>query len=174
MSNAIVTLFVVALMLVAVLTWSNASFNSIDSAAQSWKQMVETTKEVLRTDIEVIDTQYNDPFVEVFVRNCGEVSLAHFSKWDVMAHHYDESDGYYVTRLLYTEDVDPGDDHWSVGTIYSSDSLGQEEVFEPGILNTGEVVMMKLKLVPEPGNKTTNWVIVSSYNGVVASAQFEG
>ena len=44
MSNAIVTLFVVALMLVAVLTWSHASFDSVDSGAQSWKQMVENSK----------------------------------------------------------------------------------------------------------------------------------
>jgi hypothetical protein len=174
MSNAIVTLFVVALMLTAVLTWSQASFSSLDSGAEAWKQMTETATEVARTDIEVINAQVQGSFVEVLVRNCGEVRLAQFSKWDVMAHYYDESGGYHVTRLSYTEDADPGDNQWNVETIYSSDSLLQEEVFEPGILNTGEVMLIELKLSPAIGANTTNWVIVSSYNGVVASAQFEG
>lgn len=174
MSNAIVTLFVVALMLAAVLSWSQASVSSMDSAAESWKQMVETAREVSRTDIEVIDAQWQTPFVEVLVRNCGEVHLAQFSKWDVVVNHYDGDDGYHISWLSYTEDSDPGNDQWTVVTIYSDESLGQEEVFEPGILNSGEVMLMKLRLTPEPGQGTTNRVTISTPNGVVASAQFEG
>lgn len=174
MSSAIVTLFVVALMLAAVLSWSQASVSSMDSAAESWKQMVETAREVSRTDIEVIDAQWQTPFVEVLVRNCGEVHLAQFSKWDVVVNHYDEDDGYHISWLSYTEDGDPGDEEWTVVTIYSDESLIQEEVFEPGILNPGEVMLMKLRLTPEPGQGTTNRVTISTPNGVVASAQFEG
>jgi hypothetical protein len=174
MSNAIVTLFVVALMLVAVTSWSQASFSSLDSGAQAWKQMVETSTEVARTDIEVIDAQWADPVVEVLVRNCGEIRLAQFSKWDVLVNHYDEDGGYYISWLSYTEDSDPGNDQWTVAAIYTDDTLEQEEVFEPGILNPGEVVLMKLKLTPEPGKKTTNRITVSTPSGVIASAQFEG
>jgi hypothetical protein len=303
MSNAIVTIFVVALMMAAVLTWSQASFSSLDSGAEAWKQMGETTTEVARTDIEVIDVQGQGETVEVFVRNCGEVHLAQFSNWDVMVHHYDGSGDYYISRLTYTftlednaiawddfesgdwaggtgwtnnwqnsgdagvitdgtphsgsyhvrlrkstgyisravdlsdceapmlrfwwkassfepgdeaycfvspdgldwtlvrtwqdgdddgtyhqEDIDlsyfyiddvqildgDSDNKWIVAAIYSDDTLGQEEVFEPGILNPGEVMLIEMKLAPPPGTGTTNWVIVSSYNGVVASAQFEG
>jgi hypothetical protein len=323
MSNAIVTLFVVALMLTAVLTWSNASFSSMDSAAQSWKQMVETTKEVLRTDIEVIDAQVQDSFVEVYVRNCGELRLAQFDEWDVITHYYDDLGEYHISRLTYALDdgtiasddfesgdwtggsgwtdywlhsgdadvrsdgephsgsydvrlrqstgyiaravdlsgceapilrfwwkassfetgeeaycyVSPdgqnwtpvrtwrnGDDDdiyhredidlspyasgssefwiafdaemgntwdyfyiddvqildeanvniWTVAAIYTDYTLGREEVFEPGILNPGEVMLIKMKLSPLPGPNTTNWAIVSSCNGVVASSQYEG
>ncbi len=174
MSNAIVTLFVVALMLAAVLSWSQASVGSMDSAAESWKQMVETAKEVSRTDIEVIDAQEQGSFVEVYVRNCGEVHLAQFSKWDVMVNYYDGDDVYYISWLSYTEDSDPGDNQWAVATIYSDDSLSQEEGFEPGILNPGEVMLVRSKLTPAAGASTSNWVMVSSDNGVVASAQFAG
>ena len=174
MSNAIVTLFIVALMLAAVLSWSQASVGSMDSAAQSWKQMVETAREVSRTDIEVISANTTAPFVEVLIHNCGEVHLAQFSKWDVIAHHYDASGSYHVSSLSYIEDSDPGNDQWTVVTIYSDESLGQEEVFEPGILNPGEVILLRLKLTPEPGQGTTNRVTISTPNGVVASAQFEG
>jgi len=174
MSNAIVTLFVVALMLAAVLSWSQASVSSTDSAAESWKQMVETAKEVSRTDIEAISAERQGPFVEVLVHNCGEVHLAQFSKWDVIVHYYDGGGSYHVSGLSYIEDGNPGNGEWTVVTIYSDDSLSQEEVFEPGILNSGEVMLLRLRLNPAPGNNTTNWVIVSSDNGVVASAQFEG
>jgi archaellum component FlaG (FlaF/FlaG flagellin family) len=174
MSNAIVTLFVVALMLVAVTSWSQASFSSLDSGAQAWKQMVETATEVARTDIEVIDAQWANPFAEVLVRNCGEIRLALFSKWDVLVNHYDGDGGYYISWLSYTEDSDPGNDQWTVAAIYTDATLGQEEVFEPGILNPGEVVLMKLKLTTGPGGNTTNRITVSTPSGVIASAQFEG
>ena len=174
MSNAIVTLFVVALMLTAVLSWSQASVGSMDSAAESWKQMVETAREVSRTDIAVIDVQKQGAYREVFVQNCGEVHLAQFSKWDVMVNYYDSDDVYYISWLSYTEDSDPGDNQWAVVTIYSDDSLGQEEWFEPGILNPGEVMLVRSKLAPAAGASTSNWVTVSSDNGVVASAQFAG
>jgi hypothetical protein len=174
MSNVVVTLFVVALLLVAVMTWSQASFGSLDSGAQSWKEMADTATEVARTDIEVTDAQEQGAFVEVCVRNCGEIHLADFADWDVIAHHYDATGTYHISRLAYTENSTPADGQWTVAGIYTDDTMAQEEVFEPGILNPGEVMVVRLRLSPGAGSGTTNWVIVSTYNGVVTSAQFTG
>jgi hypothetical protein len=174
MSNVVVTIFVFALMLVAVMTWSQVSFGSLDSGAQALKQLAETATEVARTDIEVVDAQEEGAFVEIYVRNSGEIRLAQFHDWDVITHHYDGAGDYYINRLTYTEDSDPGDQEWTVADIYTDDGLRQSEVYEPGILNPGEVMFIKLKLSPAAGKGTTNWAIVSSYNGVVASAQFAG
>jgi hypothetical protein len=174
MSNVVVTIFVFALMLVAVMTWSQASFGSMDSGAQALKQLAETAAEVTRTDIGIADAQEQGAFVEVYVRNSGEVHLAQFHDWDVITHHYDGSGNYHINRLTYTEDADPGDLQWTVADIYTDDSLAQQEVFEPGILNPGEVMFIKLKLSPGSGSGTTNWVVVSSHNGVATSAQFTG
>jgi hypothetical protein len=294
----------------------------MDSGAQAWKQMVEMTREAWRTDIEIVDTQYSNPFVEVSVLNSGEVRLAQFGEWDVITHYYDGSGDYHIRRLAYLqseqiafddfesgdwtggtgwtndwqysgdaivstdgtpysgsyhvrlrrstgyisravdladyespvlrfwwkassfesgdeaycfvspdgiewtqvktwqdgddddiyhlEDIDlsayasgssefwiafdagmdavndifyiddvqilaeDDDNKWMVDAIYTDDTFGQEEVFEPDILNPGEVVLMKLKLDPQPGSSTTNRVVVSTPNGVVASAQFQG
>jgi hypothetical protein len=52
--------------------------------------------------------------------------------------------------------------------------MTQEELFEPGILNPGEVVLLRLKLSPQPGDGTTNLVSISTFNGVNTSAQFQG
>jgi hypothetical protein len=175
MSNALVALVVIALMLVAVLSWSHTSFNWVDSSVQSWKQMVRTAEEVSRTDTEIISANTTAPYVEVLVQNSGKVHLAEFSKWDVLVQHYDGNSTYCISSLTYTEDANPsGDNQWTVATIYSDDSLGQPEVFEPSILNTGEVMLLRLRLSPQPGAGTTNWVKVSSPNGIAASGQFQG
>lgn len=174
MSNALVTLFVVALMLVAVLTWSSVTFDSMDSGVESWKAMVEAAEETSRTDIEVTGAEKKALFVEVLVENTGKVNLAQFDNWDVLVEYYDGNDTYRVGSLTYTEAASPSDNQWTVSTIYADDTLAQGEVFEPGILSPGEVMLIKLKLTPQLGAATTNRVTVSSPNGVVASAQFSG
>ena len=173
MSNVLVTLFVVVLMMVAVVSWSQASFDSFDSAAQSWKLMAETAEDVSRTDIEVISANSTAPFVDVLIHNSGKVHLAQFPQWDVLVQYYGNTT-YCVGSLSYTEESVPSDNQWTVITIYSDDTMAQQEVYEPKILNPGEVMLMRLKLNPSPGVDTVNRVTLSSPNGVVASAQFQG
>jgi len=174
MSNAIVALVVIALMLTAALTWSQAAFSSFDSVSQSLKQTVQTTQEVARTDITVVTAQRNGFFVEVYVLNSGKVHLAQFANWDVLIQYYDAGKTYHISQLSYTENSNPGDNQWTVANIYFDSSLGTNEVYEPGILNPGEVVFIRARLSPAVGSKTTNMVTVSTANGVAASAQFEG
>ena len=174
MSNAIVALVVIALMLVASLTWSQAAFTSLDSASQSFQQTTKTTQEVARTDIEIVNVQKQGGFVEVSVLNSGKVHLAQFVDWDVLVQYYDATGDYHVSQLSYTENSTPGDNQWAVVNIYTDASLEQEEVFEPGILDPGEVVLLRLNLTPSLGTGTTNLVTVSSANGVVTPAQFSG
>jgi archaellum component FlaG (FlaF/FlaG flagellin family) len=174
MSNAIVTVFVVVLMLTAVLSWSQASVSSVDSGAQSLKDMAEAAQEASRTDFEVIGANKTAPFVSVYVHNCGRVHLADFSKWDVLVEYYDGNGTYRIVSLGHTEEADPSDEEWTVSTIFSDISMDGGEVFDPGILDPGEVMLVRMKLNPVPGPATTNRVTLSSPNGVVASAQFRG
>jgi hypothetical protein len=174
MSNAIVALFVIALMIIAALTWSQAAFSSFDSVSQSLKQMAQTTQEVNRTSISIIDAQKQGADVEVAVHNSGEIRLAQFADWDVLVQYYDSGEKYHIQRLAYTENSNPGDNEWTVSTIYSDQGMAQDEVFEPGILNHGEVALLVLKLAPQTGKNTTNLVSISTFNGVSTSAQFQG
>ena len=174
MSNAIVSLVVIALMLMAVLTWSQTAFTAYDSVSQSLKQTVQATQETARTDITVIQTQGNESFVRVYVLNSGAVHLAQFAEWDVLVQYYDASGDYHVDQLTYTENSIPTASQWSVFAIYTDESYSKYEVFEPGILNPGEVMFMMLELAPLPGAFTTNLVTVSTANGVATSAQFNG
>jgi hypothetical protein len=174
MSNAIVTVFVVVLMLTAVLSWSQASVSSVDSGAQSLKDMAEAAQEASRTDFEVIGANSTAPFVEVWVHNCGRVHLGDFPQWDVLVEYYDGNSTYSIVSLDYTQEADPSDEEWTVSTIFSDISMGSGEVFDPGILDPGEVMLVRLKLNPAPGPATINRLTLSSPNGVVTSAQFRG
>ena len=174
MSNAIAALVSIALMLMAGLTLSTTAFNSIDHVTQSWKQMEQTSEEAARTGINITDAQNSGTIVDVFVQNSGAVRLTQFSAWDVVVHFYDQQDDYYIIHLEYSEAASPGTGEWAVYDIYTSANLTQEEIFEPGILDPGEVAQLKLGLSASPGSGTTNWVILSTANGVTASVQFEG
>lgn len=174
MSNAIVALVVIALMMTAALTWSQTAYTSFDSVSESLKQTTQTTQEVSRTDIKVVDAQTQGDSVEVSVLNSGEVHLAQFAKWDVVVQYYDASGDYHISQLSYTENSSPGEGQWTIVGIYTDESLGQREVFEPGILDPGEVMLMRLSLAPLPGAGTTDFITVSSANGVTTSAQFKG
>lgn len=168
-----VTLFVVVLMMVAVVSWSQVSFDSLDSTCQSWKLMTDKAEDILRTDIDIVNANNTAPFVDVLVQNVGKVHLAQFSQWDVLVQYYGNTT-YHVGSLSYTEESIPSDNEWAVITIYADDTTEDPEVFEPDILNPGEVALMRLKLNPSPGVDTINRVILSSPNGVVVSAQFQG
>lgn len=174
MSNAIVALVVIALMMTAALMWSQTAYTSFDSVSQSLKQAAQITQEVSRTDIKIVDAQTQGDYVEVSVLNSGEVHLAQFAKWDVMAQYYDGGGDYHISELSYTGNPIPGEGQWNIVNIYTDESMGQSEVFEPGILNPGEVMLMRLNLSPLPGAGTTNLVTVSSANGVATSVQFSG
>ena len=174
MSNAFVALVVIALMLMAVLSWSQVSFGWVDSSIQSWKETMKTAQEVSRTDIAVTGANVTAPYVEVLTQNSGKVHLAQFEDWDVLVQYYGGNSTYYIGSLAYTTDAAPSSDEWTVATIYTDDTRTQEEVFEPGVLNPGELMLMRLRLNPQPGGNTTNLVAISSPNGVATSAQFQG
>ncbi len=174
MSNLLTAVIVLALMLVAVLTWAYVSFEWMDSSVQSWKDMLDTADEASRTDIAILDANCTASYVDVQVHNCGGVHLSQFSDWDVVTQYYQGNGTYHITSLTYTESGNITNNQWSLNNIYSDTGLTTQEVFEPGILNPGEVALLRLKLFPQPGGNTTNMVAVSSYNGVATTRQFQG
>ncbi len=174
MSNALVSLIIIALMLTAVMLWSQTSLNMMDSSVQSWKQMVETTSEVSRTDINILSANCTAGNATVLVQNTGKLHIGKFSDWDVFVQHYAANGTLYIGSLTYTESSSPSADEWTVANIYTDDTLTQTEIFEPDIINPGEVAKFELWPDPQPGANKTNLVSISSPNGITASLQFEG
>ncbi|MFA4835255.1 MAG: hypothetical protein WC749_04200 [Dehalococcoidia bacterium] len=80
---------------------------------------------------------------------------------------------YHVERLTYTSGI-PGDNQWTVEGIYTNADTGTPEVFDSGIFNPDEELVIQMQVNPAVGEGTTNQVTVGTPNGVSASAIFAG
>jgi hypothetical protein len=172
MSNAIVSLILVALMITTGLSLSKTVLNSFNNMNSSWQKAEETRIRTFRTDIAVIDAQMSSELLSIYLNNSGQEPLYGFSDWDVIAHYYDQNGKYYISHLAYAGTPAPQNNEWALNTIYVNKDLTQSEVFQPGIIDPGEVAKIQIKLFPSPGNETTGWIILATRDGITTSVQF--
>jgi len=168
MDTAIASLICITIILVGLLTMAHSYLSSQDVILGSWRDMEERLGEIARTDLSLVraETKSAGAIVEVTLRDDGNTKLADFEEWDVIIQYY-RSTGQYVIRWLpYTQGTNPGDNQWAVAGIYLDASKGTEEVFEPGILNPGEEMIVRIKVSPVVGDNTTNLVTIATPNGI--------
>lgn len=167
METAIVSLICIALMILGGMTMANNLLSTADTTTAGLEEMNETTGEIMRTDISILSASMSDAnTLEVSLSNSGQTKIADFDRWDVIAQYYDDSSDYQVVWFDFEQN------EWTVEGIYLDDEV-TEEVFEPGILNPGEVMKIEAQLESiEPDSN--NLVIVSTPNGVSTSSDFVG
>ena len=174
MENVFIAIFCIALLLFGALTISEASLNSTDEIASAWRQMEETSGEISRTNISSVGavvTSANS--FEVTLKNEGETKLQNFEDWDVIVQYFDNAQGNLLVKWLpYTEAGNPGNNEWTVGGIYLDAATSDPEVFEKGIFNPGEEMVIDVKLVSVIDQEVANLVTISTPNGVSASEFF--
>ena len=150
METAIPALIIIALLLLASVTLADQLMSSHEAAAESWLKMEERELDRSRTKITILNAQATfDNWVEVEVKNEGQMKLADFEQWDVIVRTIDTADWY-----GYSDD-------WSVQI---------DNTIEPGILNPGETMTVTLQLAASVGSD--NLVVVTTPNGVSASQVF--
>jgi hypothetical protein len=166
MENAIATILMIGLLLVGVMTMNSSSMNAVDSLSTSWKVMESQESTARQTSIAISSCLVYDlgARVEISVRNNGQTALAHFDKWDLLVRYSTGN-----TQWLRYAEASPG--WWVDGiTIYSN---GASEVIDPGILNPGEVALIKVWLDPAVNARTNNWLKISTANGIAAETFFD-
>ena len=164
MHMAIITIFLMVLIVLGGMTMSRGFMSSADSSALSVQEINATEGEIKRTALTMVSAanlSWAD-LLRVRLENSGQTKLASFSKWDVIVEYYDESGTYYTKWLPYVEGA-LGDNQWQKKVIYLN---GSPEVFEPAILNPGEEIVILAKLSPLPGAGTVGNAIISSPNGI--------
>ncbi|MFC1869711.1 hypothetical protein ACFLYE_00395 [Chloroflexota bacterium] len=173
METAIVSIICIALLVVGGMTMSENFLSSVDSSTVGLEQISDRGEEIMRTELATISaTMTAADTLEVALRNRGQTKLTSFSKWDVIVQYYDSGGSYYVKWLPYTDNATPGDNEWTKKGIYLDAGSETAEVFEPGILNPGEEIVIRAKLNPAVGVDTTNLVVTSTPNGIPASISF--
>ncbi len=169
METAIVSLMCIVLIVFGGMTMSQGFLTSSDTTALSMEEISVRDGEIMRTELSTVNaTLHSSSMLEVRLQNNGQTKLASFSKWDVIVQYYRASGKYYVEWLPYTEGI-LGNNEWQKAGIYLN---GEPEAFEPDILNPGEEIRIMAKLSPPVGPDTTNSVVVSTPNGISASASF--
>jgi hypothetical protein len=173
MSNAIVSLILVALMIVAGMTFSKTAINAFDDMTTSWQEAESTRMETFRSDVEVVGTVVTPERVDIHLKNSGQLPVEDYRNWDIIVQYYDSEDRYHINHLTYTANISPDSNQWTLHNIFSSEELIAAEVFQPGILDPGEVGLLQLALAPAAGEGTLGWVILATGNGITTSVQFQ-
>jgi hypothetical protein len=154
------------------MTMSRGFLSAIDNTSANIDSISQRNEQIMRTNINVLEvTQPEAKKLDLRLSNVGQVKLAEFAKWDIIIHHMDNNDQYYVTWLPYVAS-NPGNNEWTVKGIYTQ--TGQPEVFEPGIFNPDEELVIEAEIDPEIKSDSENLVIITTPNGVTVSKSFTG
>lgn len=148
--------------------------STVDKTSASLGELSIRAEEIMRTELlPITASQPSADLLEVTLRNSGQTKLSSFEKWDVVVQYHDAGSTYYVEWIPYAAEA-PGNNEWTKEGIYLDAGNKTAEVFEPGILNPGEEIIIEAKLNPSVGAGTTNLVVVSTPNGTQTSIVFAG
>ena len=171
MDTAIVSLLCIALIVFGGMTMSQGFLTSVDSTTGGLESLARQEEQVMRTGLSSENaTMESSSQLSITLRNTGQEKLYNFDRWDVIVHYHDGSGGYHIKWLPYNSGA-PSSNEWAISGIYMD---GQPEVFEPGILNPGEDMVIEAVLDPSVGDETTNRVVVSTDKGKSVSLAFYG
>ena len=173
MVNAVLTLVMVGLLLMAVAVVGGAGFKTVSTVDDKWERMSSRYGDMGRTAIAIESATLDAPSstVTATVRNTGAVPLLDFRRWDVWVQYYDSVDAYHQDWKEYTAADPPADNQWDLEGIYVS-APATPEAFGPGILDPGEEAVIVLKVALQAHASRLGRVVVGTPNGVTTSAMF--
>jgi len=169
METVLPAFIIVILILFAVLTPAQSYLAAQDQLAASNQLMDQRLIDQARTAVTPVSHYIsNDGVVlNMTLRNSGQVKLADFDQWDMILQYYDSGYAYHIARVPYADANSQGLNTWSVVSIY-------QDYFDPGILNPGESITLRLKVSPAVGPETANQVALDTPNGVGVTTVFIG
>jgi len=167
MEHAIPALVIAAIIVVGGVILADATRGSLQTVDESWRDIEAISEERLGTDLTVVSTEVTDAgaTVTAVIKNEGRTSIAEPSYMDLIINYDGTDDERYVSWLPYTESSPPGDNQWTVDSITG-------DYRNPGILDTGEEMTIKLKLNPATGDGPDRWLVLATEAGVTYSIYF--
>ena len=148
METVIVSIICIALVIFGGMAMSNGFMTSIDNSTAGLQEIGNRDDSIMRTELKPVSTNITlvpgaDP-LEIILKNTGQTKMADYDKWDIIVQYFDDLGNYRVEWLPYVKGTTAAYE-WDVGWIQMD---GAPEVFEPGVLNPGEQIMLKTKLDP--------------------------
>ena len=175
MENVLSAFIIIFVLIFGTLTLSEATLTSQESIQNSFREMESRLGEQSRTNLTALDDPVfvSDNEASLTYENTGSTRLADFDQWDVFVQYFDASTpaDYHIDRMNYSEDS-PFDNEWAVEGIYLDASDTVDEVFEPGILNPGEQIVLTLNFAPPVGAGEAVQTVVVAPNGIGTARVF--
>ena len=163
METIIVSVVSMALIIISTLTVTISTFQSANRMADAWKAMETRSSSIGQTEIRVTaPAGYAGGLINLTVANEGHTNLSDFTDWDVIL-QYQTGDS---TYLGYEPGGTPAPGEWAVLAIRVAD--GSPEVFDPGILNPGEVMTVSINPATEILEGQMARMIVATPNGITS------
>ncbi len=161
METVIPAVVIIALLLLATFTISEQFLSSQETVMESWREMQDRMEERSLTDLTPVraETSVLGNTVQITARNDGNTKLADLDRWDVIL-QYTGSDGY-----LHTE-------WYPFGTGQNEWAATITDLYEPGILNPEEEMVIEVAVSPAVASSTTNVATVTAPNGLCVTTVF--
>mgnify|MGYP001576313543 CR=1 FL=1 len=162
----------VGVILAGAAVLAQGSFTSMNTLSASWKEMEVRSGDMARTELEVADTSESSPYAYITLYNSGQTALLDFAAWDVVAQWYNSSDVLQQQYMAYTASNPPGNNQWTVTGIYTNSGASNPEVYQPGILDPDEYMVIRLKFSPAQRQSSQTQTIIGTPNGVTVSRTY--
>jgi archaellum component FlaF (FlaF/FlaG flagellin family) len=165
MENAIPTLVIGALLLVASALITHSNIEAQSQLSQSFRDMQARLGAKAQTELKISDATLDPDLqtLDVSVLNDGQTRISDYEKMDVIV-VYETASGR-VTKWLPFSSSGPAGDTWSLASI-SDDS------FEPGLINPGETAQIVVDLADPAVTGQSNRIVIVSDSGVATSTPF--
>lgn len=150
------------------------STSSADALRASWRQserIVDSNVVLTRVDTTVTALIAD---VSVVIENRGRLKYTEvdFPEWEFIVRYQDTLGVERIEYVEYGETIAPG--VWTVDDIYADESTSTAEVYEPGIFNPSEEMVITARLVRILGVGTINQVTIAPPEGPRKSIHFDG
>jgi len=157
-------LLALGVLILASLTLGRGSVASFSQLGDAWHDAEERSLERVRTDVAISSVSVNGSDVDVTLRNDGATALVDFSRMDVVVQYTAVAQNVMKYVDFTTETLPQPDDTWVVTAV-------SDDVIDPGVLNTGETLHLRIRLNPAVGSGS-HWLQVTTELGVSAATFF--
>ena len=165
MENAIPALLIGALLIVASTLITKSGLKSYDDIGASVKQMQTRLVDQMQSRLTIsnVTVDGGGGGITLNLANVGQTRVASYDRVDLILTYYTSPTARVTSWLPY--DSGAGPDSWTVTSITN-------DAYEPGILNPGETAVIHVTLSAPVQAGKTNFVLMDSEAGSIASTNF--
>jgi len=156
------------------MTMTQDFLHSVDNTSADIQNVSERNLQTMQTNILILEANQTAPnIVQVTLSNTGQTKLATFNEWDIIVNYDDSQGNNHVVWLPYTTSL-LGDNLWNLQGVYLNAAQQTPAIFDPGILDPGEQMIINCQLNPSVGPNTVIQITISTPNGISVSKSFQG